>query len=364
MARKRDPGVNKKYLSPWLPVLVFLLLAPYLWADSLKIYVRNREVQGRRFGSDVYLSREQLSQWFLPGELNEVQWLDNGQIRIGEESLSATGGVSLNWLAPRLGFERRHSQGIVDWVKVQASVLEPGARLNPEQSLRRPEYREAGRRMQMILQQLPTVQDAAIQARVRKIGLEVAAASPLRDITWNFFVVHMAAPNAACTGEGHVFVTDSLLKLGINDDELAGVMGHEIAHGVRRHVFRRADLLKEIRRLLEDFGRLQARIDAGENSLKLRAEAESYSRRRDNLQYQYDHERFYNRVDEEEADVLGLRYAVTAGYSAEGLGQCLQKLENYRVQNFGTAVLDDDMSHPPTKRRLENLIRARRNAGF
>lgn len=348
----------------WLCWLLILWFVPTLTAESLKIYVRNREVQGRRLGGDVYLQKDQLSQFFSPEELNQIHWQDDGKASIGGDFSPPGQGLSLNWLAPKLGFTRRVSSGIIDWVKLQPHEPSSTAALSPEISQRRPEYREAGRRLQQIVQQLPPASDRALQARVERIGNAVAQASPLRDITWNFVVVHMPSPNAACTGEGHVFVTDSLLQMGVSDNELAGVLGHEIAHGVRRHVFRRSDLLQDIMRLLKDFQSIQTRIDSGENSLKLKAEAENYSRRRDHLQYKFDHERFYTRVDEEEADVLGMRYAVTAGFSPEGLGDCLKRLEGLRVQQFGTAVLDDDMSHPPTKRRLEILLRARRNAGF
>lgn len=348
----------------WLYLLLIFLFVPTLTAESLKIYVRNREVQGHRLGSDVYLQREQLGQLFLPEELTQIHWQDDGKASIGGDPSPPGQGLSLNWLAPKLGFTRRASSGIVDWVKIQPLDLSTSVALSPEVSQRRPEYREAGRRLQQIVRQLPPAGDPAMQARVERIGNAVAQASPLRDIVWNFVVVRMPGPNAACTGEGHVFVTDSLLQMGVSDDELAGVLGHEIAHGVRRHVFRRSDLLQDITRLLKDFQFIQSRIDAGENSLKLKSEAENYSRRRDHLQYKFDHERFYTRVDEEEADVLGMRYAVTAGFSAEGLGDCLKRLEGLRVQQFGTAVLEDDMSHPPTKRRLEILLRARRNAGF
>jgi len=181
---------------------------------------------------------------------------------------------------------------------------------------------------------------------------------------WTFAVLKMSPPNAACTGEGHVFVADSLLDMNITDDELAGVLGHEIAHGVRRHVFRRSDLLRDIMQLLQDYKRLQTQINAGDDNLTLRQQVASYGRQRDQLQYKFDHDIYYSKLDEEEADVLGLRYSVTAGFSADGLGNCLSKLERLLVKQFGAAVLRDDMSHPPTARRLEILQKARRNAGF
>lgn len=345
-------------------LLALLLALPGL-PDGLHIYVRNREIVGKSVGGDIYLSKEQLSLFFSQEELAKIRWSDGGQATINDQAAPEGPGVSVNWLAAQLGFTKRVAPGSIDWVKLPGPTeARPSLETQMETARRRPEYREAGRRLQSILSQLPLSDNPDYQKRVERIGLQVVQASPLRDLPWKFVVVSIPSPNAACTGEGHVFVTDSLLQMGLSDDELAGVMGHEIAHGVRRHTFRRSDLLRDITRLLKDYENLQDRIDRGENSLTLRSQVEQYSRRRDQLQYQFDHDLFYSHLDEEEADVLGLRYSVTAGFSADGLGNCLERLEKLRVQQFGTAVLSDDMSHPPTKRRLEILQRARHNAGF
>lgn len=350
-----------KRLSGWFWLAALLLMAP-VGSEGTRFYLRNREVSGRVMGGDIYLAREQLNKLLSPEDLAKIQWSDSGQPEIDGQAAPPGPGVSLSWVATHLGFTRRLGEGTVDWVKL------PNATASPEVSddswKRRTEYREAGRRLTQVLREIPKSDRTELQARVDRIGLQVVKASPLRDMHWNFVVVNMRSPNAACTGEGHVFVTDSLLDMGISDDELAGVLGHEVAHGVRRHTFRRSDLLRDITQLLVDFRNLQNRIDSGENTLTLREQVERYGRQRDQLQYKFDHEREYTHVDEEEADVLGLRYAVTAGFSADGLGECLARLERLRVSQFGTAVLQDDMSHPPTRRRLEILRRARHNAGF
>ena len=331
-------------------------------AEGTHFYLRNREVVGKLAGGDIYLSREQLSRYLNPDELHRLSWNENGQATIDGLSAPDGPGLSLSWLATSLGFTRRVGPGTVDWVKIHSSATQP--EVTPEAWARRPEFREAGRRLQEILKDVPKTDRPELQARVDRIGAAVVQATPLKDMPWTFVVVKMSPPNAACTGEGHVFVADSLLDMNISDDELAGVLGHEIAHGVRRHVFRRSDLLRDIMQLLQDYKRIQARIDAGEDTLTLRQQVNSYSRQRDQLQYKFDHDIYYSKLDEEEADVLGLRYSVTAGFSADGLGNCLSKLERLLVKQFGAAVLRDDMSHPPTSRRLEILQKARRNAGF
>ncbi len=333
-----------------------------VWAEGTHFYLRNREVTGKVVGGDVYVAREQLARLLHPEELQRLHFDDGGQPSIDGQKGPDGPGVSLSWLATSLGFTRRINEGTVDWVKIQSDANQPA--VSAEVWTRRAEYREARRRLTEILKEVPKTDRPDLQARVDRIGNQVIQATPLKDMPWTFVVVKMSAPNAACTGEGHVFVTDSLLDMNITDDELAGVLGHEVAHGVRRHVFRRSDLLRDIVRLLKDYERLQAQIDEGNDSLTLRQQVTAYTRQRDQLQYKFDHDIYYTKLDEEEADVLGLRYAVSAGFSADGLGDCLSKLERMLVKQFGAAILRDDMSHPPTARRLEILQKARRNAGF
>lgn len=347
-------------LLPRLLLLAWLALP--VGAQGTHFYLRNREVTGKVVGGDVYLTREQLAKLLHPEELKRIDFDEGGQPSIDGQKAPEGPGLSLSWLATSLGFTRRVSQGTVDWVKIQSDTSQPA--VSAEVWTRRAEYREAKRRLNQILKEIPKTDRPELQARVDRIGNQVIQATPLKDMPWTFVVVKMNAPNAACTGEGHVFVTDSLLDMNISDDELAGVLGHEVAHGVRRHVFRRSDLLRDIMVLLRDYERLQTQIDEGNNSLTLRQQVTAYSRQRDQLQYKFDHDIYYTKLDEEEADVLGLRYAVSAGFSADGLGDCLTKLDKLLVKQFGAAILRDDMSHPPTARRLEILQKARRNAGF
>ena len=75
------------------------------------------------------------------------------------------------------------------------------------------------------------------QAWVQQIGLRLANQAR-RPVPWQFAIVGDAHPNAACTGEGVVYVTTGLLDLGLDEDELAGVLAHEVAHGARQHAER------------------------------------------------------------------------------------------------------------------------------
>lgn len=91
--------------------------------------------------------------------------------------------------------------------------------------------------------------DAAALRRVADIGYRVAAASGYDRFPFAFFLVDMREPNAFALPGGQIFVTRGMLDLGLDDDELAALLGHEIAHVTLEHgmkMQRRAALLNAL----------------------------------------------------------------------------------------------------------------------
>jgi predicted Zn-dependent protease len=84
-------------------------------------------------------------------------------------------------------------------------------------------------------EQLGLVEDARLTAYLDMLGQRLAKESPRQDVTYQFHVVDMAEPNAFALPGGYVYVTRGLLALVNNEDELAGVVGHEIGHVAARH---------------------------------------------------------------------------------------------------------------------------------
>lgn len=76
-------------------------------------------------------------------------------------------------------------------------------------------------------------------AQVKRIGERIAAVTERLyqpNFKWEFFVIENAEQaNAFCLPGGKVFVYTGIFKYAANDDELAAVMGHEIAHALARH---------------------------------------------------------------------------------------------------------------------------------
>jgi predicted Zn-dependent protease len=77
--------------------------------------------------------------------------------------------------------------------------------------------------------------DAQLVPYLDALGQRLAKESPRQDVTHQFHIADMAEPNAFALPGGYVYVTRGLLALVNSEDELAGVVGHEIGHVAARH---------------------------------------------------------------------------------------------------------------------------------
>jgi predicted Zn-dependent protease len=83
--------------------------------------------------------------------------------------------------------------------------------------------------------QIPLVHDTIITNYVRDLGLSIARTTPRADLDWRFFVVDSREVNAFALPGGFIYVNRGLIERAQDLDELAGALGHEIGHVVRRH---------------------------------------------------------------------------------------------------------------------------------
>src|SRR5665811_1359183 len=83
--------------------------------------------------------------------------------------------------------------------------------------------------------QLPMVQDAQIQNYVNALGNRIARTTSRSDLNWQFQVVNSDVVNAFALPGGFVYVNRGVVARASNMSEVAGVLGHEIEHVVKRH---------------------------------------------------------------------------------------------------------------------------------
>jgi predicted Zn-dependent protease len=89
--------------------------------------------------------------------------------------------------------------------------------------------------------------------RMAAIGYRLAQESKFQDFPFTFYLIDMPEPNAFALPGGQIFITKGMLDMGLNDDMLAGLLGHEIGHVVLKHgtrIQRRATLLNVLSQAL------------------------------------------------------------------------------------------------------------------
>lgn len=80
----------------------------------------------------------------------------------------------------------------------------------------------------------PVVTTGSMAARVKRIGQRIAAISDKPELPWEFIVIDEPVLNAWALPGGKVAIYRKMLD-NLNDNQLAAVMGHEVAHAVLRH---------------------------------------------------------------------------------------------------------------------------------
>jgi len=186
----------------------------------------------------------------------------------------------------------------------------------------------------------PLVADARLQRYVNQVGRWLAVQTERPDLPWQFGVLDSPNVNAFAVPGGTIFITRGLLERMRNEAELAGVLGHEIVHVLRKHH------LKAIQKgaqssLAGDAMSMALKDRAGPARDKLIAfGTEMYSRGLD-------------KGDELEADRLGIVIAARAGYDAYGLPSVLQTLQAMSAQDSAIALMFK--THPAPGERLAAL---------
>ena len=94
---------------------------------------------------------------------------------------------------------------------------------------------------QQINAQLPIVQDPELNRYINVLGDSIARLTSRRDLDWHFFIVDSKEVNAFAVPGGYVYVNRGLIERADNMSEVAGVLGHEIGHVVRRHTVKQME---------------------------------------------------------------------------------------------------------------------------
>ena len=195
---------------------------------------------------------------------------------------------------------------------------------------------------QMIRESGGLSRDANRRELVGRVGARLIASTAARETSYQF-KFHLLADtetvNAFALPGGQIFITEALFRRLKSEDQLAGVLGHEMGHVVGRHSNEQMANSRLWSGLAQGLGVLLS--DGHNNSGAQMA----------NMVAQWRVMKF-SRDDESESDALGVRFMVQAGYNPEAL---IGVMEILAQVSGGSSRSDFMSSHPNPANRMEHI---------
>ena len=179
-------------------------------------------------------------------------------------------------------------------------------------------------------------------ARVDRLGQRCARASLRQNLVYKFHVIQSREINGFSLPGGHIYATTALVRMA-NDEELGGVLCHEVGHVVGRHSLKTLKKSKEYDDIANSLGELTGVAgtiarDLGVTLGKMVGAGMLT---------------IHSREEEREADFLAVRSMPGAGLDPQGMITMFQKLQRLEKQNsdlLGSLFSD----HPDVQERIDN----------
>ena len=164
--------------------------------------------------------------------------------------------------------------------------------------------------------------------------------------TFSFEAVKSNEPNAFALPGGFIFVTHSLVELCDRDkDELAFILGHEMAHVIKEHA---------IKRIVSN-----SAVNVASRAVPLRGQLSAWLRKT-GIRFL---ESAYSQELEFQADILGVRLADAAGYNPGASTKLLERLNKMNLSENKLMAGNYFSSHPAFEDRIKNINRFLQKTG-
>ncbi len=199
--------------------------------------------------------------------------------------------------------------------------------------------------MKVVFDRYEIIDDPLISGYVEKVGQHIVSVFPNHLFHYRFYVIKEPVYNAFAAPAGHVFINSGLFEAMDSEEELAGILAHEIAHVECRHISQKIERSTKINMIT--MAGIAAGIFLGAGGSDTAASAMTIG----SMAAGQSMELAYSREDELQADQLGLKYLYKAGYSAAGLLEMLKKIR--KTEWFGTDVIPTYLrTHPASEDRI------------
>jgi predicted Zn-dependent protease len=214
------------------------------------------------------------------------------------------------------------------------------------------EEKKLGKRILLEMEkQVEWVKDPTIQTFVDKIGYSIVGEAGSTPFEFKFYVIKAQDPNAFAIPGGTIFVTTGLIVLAENEQEIAGVLSHEISHVTGRHVDQMIEKSKRLN--IASLAAMLLGALAGGGGKGTEAAVATAMATSEAMALKY------TREMETDADQNGLNRVTKAGYDPNGMITFLTKIHKVEL-SMAPQTPTYLMTHPALESRialLENLMK-------
>lgn len=189
------------------------------------------------------------------------------------------------------------------------------------------------------------LQDETLNAYIQAIGDKLVKHLPPTTIKFRFFVVDTPELNAFNVSGGRIYVTRKLIAFLKSEDELAGILGHELGHGIVRHGS--IDMSKAFKDVL-GVDKLGDRQDVFDKFNQL-IDRQRTRRSRPRAGHEGDQQL--------EADRIGLFAMMAAGYEPNAFATTWERLAEVNRKDLGR-MGDIFGSTSPEEKRMREIVKA------
>ena len=187
-----------------------------------------------------------------------------------------------------------------------------------------------------VVQEAPVFADTALDAWLDALGARIAAVADTQQRAWHFTVIDRDDLNAFAIPGGHVFVHRGLLATAGSMSEVAGVLGHEVAHVTLRHSARQLGKRTRTSVVLWIFCTVTGWCAGEVAQVAIELGGAAWMAR-------------HSRSDEAQSDSAAIEYLVRAGIDPAGVTRMFERMAAERTTKpgaleafFSSHPLDDE----------------------